>query len=303
MIAFIFWLIILAAATTTAFPVWARMLDNGNYGYLLVGFVVLPTLFAIRVNGFRFPRGIIGVSLFAAGLGLIAYSFFQQSPWFASAGWATLISVFLACCSSRDRFPKGLGAINSLLGPVSGLIPLGLMLVQIPRNYDNTIVQKIYGYARELTSLSLDLLSIPNSTTARSIKLHGGDVLIADIHPLIFSPLVMAYALILIAVLKRRSPWAVVCYFIAGVLTSMFVNSLFALSIVVAKVHYSLDLLNGWPCVATYFTVGLIGLFFALSLDRFLLVTLFPTRPDDLNEWNNPIISLWNRAFSPETST
>jgi hypothetical protein len=174
--------------------------------------------------------------------------------------------------------------------------------VQVPRNFDTFLVDQTYSFAGQLTSFSLDLLSIPNEVNARAVKLHSLDFPMADLHPMVYSPLVMAFILILIAVLKKRSPWAAPCYFIAGIITSMFLNSLLALSVVIAKAQFHFDLLNGWPCLAAYAAISLAGLFFALSLDRFLLVTLFPTRPDDLNQWNNPIISLWNRAFHPETT-
>ncbi|MFO0942445.1 MAG: hypothetical protein U0930_17040 [Pirellulales bacterium] len=301
MVAILFWLFILVASTVTAVPVWMRMLESGMYDYLPVAFSILPLLVLLRLISCQLPKGFFRIAFLTLGIGAIGFCYYQESPWFAAAGWGIVFATFLSCCSSRGRLPKALGFLRPLMGSMTGLAPLTLMLVQVPRNFDSIVVNQTYSFAGQLTSFMLDLLSIPNSVNSR-VRLHSIDFIIEDLHPTIYSPLVMAFILILIAVVKKRSPWAAPCYFMAGIITSMFLNSLFAVSVVVAKNQFDVDLLNGWPCLTTHIVISLAGLLFALSLDRVLLVTLFPTRPDDLNQWNNPIISLWNRAFHTETS-
>lgn len=299
MIHVLFWLCALSLTAICAAPVWSRVLHRGEYWYLPLAAAAFAILLAVRVKSCKLPSDIFTWLLFAVGVVLQVVSIRQTSPWLAALGWCLITVLCLSCCQSREKLSNPFHFLSAVCGPTLGLVSLVVMLLPIPRNYDQAILSKAQEYSSQLISYCLDLLSIPNTFTAHDVQLPGAEFPISALQPVGFSPLAIAFALILIQVLRNRSLWMTPCYFAAGIFISILMNCSLSLVLIVAKLHYGTDLLAGWPALLTYSVVVLMAFLIALSMDRLLNETFSATRPDELNEWNNPLISLWNRMFSP----
>lgn len=293
MIALLFWIVILPLSTVAVVPVWQRMLEDSRYPFLPLLLILLLVLTLIRWNRrFAWPST-MGWLLILAGIASIAFSYREQSPWLAGLGWCLITISFLSSCSQvadNKQFPW----LKRLSGSPLGLAPLVLLCLPIPRNLDAVIIAQVYEFTANLSSMTMDALSVPHHWQEGILKFQSFEYSVKDLFPAWLSPLNCCFALIVLQVLRNRPVWIAPFYFAGGLATSFVANYLFTLTVILAKVNLNYDLYQLWPYTGTIAAVILLSCLFALSLDRFWLVTFSPTRPDEISGWNNPLIRGWN---------
>ena len=293
MFAILFWVLILSLSTVAVAPVWQRMLEDSRYPFLPLLVILLVVLALIRWNRrFAWPRAIAWLFILA-GIGAIAASYREHSPWLGGLGWSLITLSFLSSCS-RVAEDKQFSWLKRLSGSPFGLAPLVLLCLPIPRNLDTLIIGQVYEFTANLSSMTLDALSIPHHWQEGILKFQSFEYSVKDLFPAWLSPLNCCFALVVIQVLRNRPVWIAPFYFAGGLATSFLANYLFTMAVIIAKVNFNYDLFQLWPYTGTIAVVILLAVLFALSLDRFWFVTFAPTRPDEISGWNNPLIRGWN---------
>lgn len=298
MIAVLFWLLILGISTFGILPIWTKMIEGKYYGYLPYLLCMLLVLVVIRLGRVAFPKSVFGWLVIAIGAVAFGASFQWQLPWLAAASWVCFVVAFLA--SGQSRVYSSQSLFKPLSGSLVGLIPLAILALPIPGSVDHTIDRIVRSQSANWSSIVLDMVSIPNLWQAGGLKLETSLLPRSDLFPFGFAPLLCGFYLILVQVLRHRSPWLFPVYYAVGLTISLIANSLWTCSVVIAQESFGINLLIEWPVIIASILAGLFAFLLALSLDRFLLVSFFQTRPEDLNDWNNPLISVWNRLFSPD---
>lgn len=293
MFAILFWVLTLSLSAFAVVPVWQRMLEDSRYPFLPALVILLVALALIRWNRrFAWPT-VIAWLLILAGIGAIATSYSAHSPWLGGLGWCLITLSFLSSCS-QVADDKQIRWLKRLSGSPFGLAPLVLICLPLPRSFDTIIIGQVYEITANLSSMTLDALSIPHHWQEGILKFQSVEYSVKDLFPAWLSPLNCCFALILIQVLRNRPIWIAPFYFVGGLATSFLANYLFTLAVIIAKVNFNYDLFQLWPYTGTVVLVILLSVLFALSLDRFWLVTFSPTRPDEISGWNNPLIRGWN---------
>lgn len=293
MFALLFWILILPLSTVAIVPVWQRMLEDSRYPFLPLLLILLVVLTLVRWNRrFAWPS-VMGGLLILAGIASIALSYREQSPWLAGLGWCLITLSFLSSCT-QVADDKQFAWLKRLSGSPLGLAPMVLFCLPIPRNFDTVIITLVYEITANLSSMTLDAFSIPHHWQEGILKFQSFEYSVKELFPTWLSPLNCCFALIVLQVLRNRPVWIAPFYFAGGLATSFVANYLFTLTVIHAKVNFNYDLYQLWPYTGTIAVVILLSILFALSLDRFWLVTFSPTRPDEISGWNNPMIRGWN---------
>ena len=313
MVAILFWLALLSASMVRIVPVWSRMLSSDHYSHLPVVWITLILLVAIRWDKvLRLPSGIVGWLLIIVGVACLACSYPLNSPWLGACSWSLFVLAFLVCSKRKTeddtkltlRRPKEKtsGLLEGTLkgkrsGTLGVLAPLVLMALPLPRNYDVLLVSETYQVVFKTTSFFLDSLSVPNHWQPTNLRLTIGVLSRAELLPILFSPMTCCFAMVLTQSLKNRPAWLFPFYFGSGLVASIVANTLFVMTGVLAHVFFQFNITAVEFRFTAITVVGLATLLLLLSLDRFWLVTFYPTRTDSRNDWNNPLIKAWNRAF------
>ncbi len=309
MVAILFWLILLSAAMVRIVPVWSRMLDSNHYSHLPVVWIILLLLVAIRWNKVcRLPSGLVGWLLIIEGVACWACSYPLNSPWLGACSWCLFVLSFLVTSArqtesdakraTRPVTEETSGILNGKLsGTLGALVPLVLMALPLPRNWDLLLISEAYQIVFKTTSFFLDSLSIPNHWQTTGLRLTTGVLTQAELLPILFSPMTCCFAMVLIQTLKNRSPWLFPFYFGSGLVVSIVANTLFVMTAVAAHVFNRFNITAVEFRFTAITAIALVTFLLLLSLDRFWLVTFHPTRTDSRNDWSNPLIKAWNRAF------
>jgi hypothetical protein len=307
MVAILFWLALHSASMVRIVPVWNRMVGSEYCAHLPVVLIALLLLVALRWNRVcRLPSGAISWSLVVVGIACLAGSYPINSPWLGACSWCLFVLAFLVTSARRTEedakrtLPKAetSGLWNrTRSGTLGALAPLALMALPLPRNYDVLLVSEIYQLVFQTTSFFLDFLSIPNHWQPTSLRLTMGALSRTELLIGLFSPMTCGFAMVLIQSVKSRPVWLFPFYFGSGLVASIVANTLFVMTSVLANVFGRINITAVEFRFTAITAVALVTFFLLLSLDRFWSVTFFPTRTDSRNDWNNPLIKAWNRAF------
>ncbi len=309
MVAILFWLVLLGTAMVRIVPVWSRMLGSDHYCHLPVIWVTLLLLVAIRWNKVcRIPNGVVGWLLIIVGVACLASSYPMHSPWLGACSWCLFVLAFLITSArqaegdaKRTIQPvkeKTSGILNGKLsGTLDALAPLVLMALPLPLNGDLLLISEAYQIVFNTTSFFLDSLSIPNHWQTTGLRLTMGGLTRTELLPILFSPMTCCFAMVLIQALKNRPPWLFPIYFGSGLVASIVANTLFVMTAVAAHVLSRFNVTAVEFRFTAITVVALATSLVLLSLDRLWLVMFYPTRSGSRNNWGNPLMKAWNRAF------
>lgn len=304
MIAIVFWLAAIAATLPVASPIWYDSFQTGSNTLLPLLVIVLGFLIGLRLGRLnRLPHSTLARLLAVWGLGSLAIAYSTELKWFGALAACLFLVGLLITAEPRSQDSKNVASRNSLLqGSLVGLTPLVLIFLPWPGDMDAWWLSKVQSLSARLASMAQDGLSIPNVWSASGLELETTDYTLSQIFPSIFSPLACGFGLITIQCLRNRPVWLVGFYFFAGQLITVAANALWAVCLSISQVRFGFDLLgSGYQWIALGL-VAIFAIFISLSLDRFLLVTFFPTRQDDLTGRVNPLIATWNSLWQADQS-
>lgn len=308
MVAILFWFTLFTASMVQIVPVWSRMLSNDHYNHLPVLWITLLLLLAIRWDKVcRLPRGGVEWLLIISGVACLTGSYLVNSPWLGACSWGVFVLAFLVSSMRQAKdgalsffrpLEKNTRLLNRKLnGTLGALVPLVLIALPLPRNWDLLLISEAYHVVFKTTSFILDSMNIPNHWQPTNLRLTTGVLTRAELLPIFFSPMTCCFAMVLIQSLKSRPASLFPFYFGSGLVASIVANTLFVMTGVLARVYYQLNITAVEFRFTVITAVALATFLLLLSLDRFWLVTFYPTRTDSRNDWNNPLIKAWNRAF------
>ncbi len=262
---------------------------------LLAIFIVVP-IRCRRVNLCR-PKGPWGYVWACLGP-ICSLSYFINNFWaFACIGWGlTIWSMLLHTRVRGEAKPIHRNPLKRLLisSPQSTL-PLLVLLAPIPGSTLLYWKESSQVLSREFASYVLDLCSINHQYAANQLVLINKDVELSTAYG-IFGLLSCVFLAALIQSLRDRPIWLLPLYLGSGWAAAVVSCATSMLCLVFL---YQVDgLLNVsyayWICQAVAL---MLAMFFLFSMDRFILVTFFPTRVDEFEVQSNPLVTTWNSIW------
>lgn len=276
-----FWLMLLAASLPLMVPYFLNLWQKDYYQYF--PFVLLAVgwlLYSRWDRSFNAPRGWFCWLIIATGLVSIVAGVSLASPWLGAIGFVAVLSAFLI--SSHGEYDKSLIAVA---------LPL-ILLIQVPLGYDQQFVVSLQKITTSLSSVLLDLLSIPHAVNNNVIQLTTRELFVAEACSGIQSVFTLMFLATLLIVLNRRPLWLAPVYILIATLLAIAGNVVRVSMVAIGDVWFNLDLAIGWEHeLVGYFALGM-GILFLLSFDQMLVSMMHPVETESSER--NPIIDIWN---------
>ncbi len=304
MIAIVFWLTAIAATLPVAIPIWYDNFQSGSNTLLPLLALVLAILIGLRLGRLnRLPQSTLARLLAVWGFVSLAIAYSTELKWFGALAACLFLVGLLITAEPRSLDSTNVASRNSLLqGTLVSLAPLVLIFLPWPGEMDAWWLSKVQSLSARLASMAQDGLRIPNVWSVSGLELETINYTLLQIFPSVFSPIACGFVLITLQCWRKRPVWLVAFYFLAGQLVSIAANVAWVVCLSITQVRFGRDLLgSGYQWIALGI-VAIFAIFISLSLDRFLLVTLFPTRQEDLTGRVNPLIAAWNSLWQADQS-
>ncbi|MCC9655659.1 exosortase U [Rhodopirellula halodulae] len=278
-----FWAALLVAGLPMLTIYFTRMwrLDHYQYFPFAIGAVVWLA-WSRSDRYFYAPSRLSSLALIAIGVLAMLGSWSVQSPWMMSIAFVC----FAAACLAVMRGP----ADKSLLGLA---LPL-LLLVRLPLGYDQLLVIELQRLTTLMSSLLLDVLSIPHAVTRNVIELPDRELFVAEACSGIQSVFTMAFLSTLIVAINRRKLWLAPIYLVIALILAVGGNVLRVTMVAVADQWLSLDLASGWAHDILGYTTLAISAFFLWSFDGMVMTLMHVTGTSAEEHADNPIVAAWN---------
>ncbi len=280
-----FWIVIWGAILVALAPLLLRYLLGlwklDHYRFFPFAFAISGWLFYQRWDGVL--RGITtwrDWSLLAFGvLGLVVASYLA-SPWFGFVCGCGLLLLFLFL--QRDGEYRRLWAVA---------FPI-ILTLRLPLGYDQLLVLRLQRITTTLSSVVLDVISVPHAVSNNVIQLTSRELFVAEACSGVQSVFTLMFAATAIFVIKRRKLWTLPLYILVGIVLAIVAN-VFRVSVIAAADHWmKFDLASGWMHDVVGYTALLLSILFLLSFDHFARMLVRPIAEDSQTE--NPILSLWS---------
>ncbi|MEP0347627.1 exosortase U [Rhodopirellula bahusiensis] len=278
-----FWVALLAACIPMLVIYFSRMWRLDHYQYFPFAIGAVAWLAWSRSDrNFYAPSRISSLLLISVGVLAMTGSWSLRSPWMMSIAFVC----YAAACLSVMRGPHD----KSLL--ILGL-PL-LLLIRLPLGYDQLLVIQLQHLTTMMSSLLLDVLSIPHAVTRNVIELPSRELFVAEACSGIQSVFTMAFLSTLIVAINRRKLWLAPFYLIIALILAAGGNVLRVTMVAVADQWMSLDLASGWAHDILGYTTLAISAFFLWSFDGMIMTLMHVTGTTSDEQPDNPILHLWN---------
>ena len=261
----IFWLVMLAAPLPVVLVYLHRMCQMPHYGYFPFLLVAVAYLAVTRgVGAWQLPtRWTIGAAVLA-GQSVALAGAVVTSPWLAVIGWIVVIMAALANRAGRQtRHLLYLG------------LPL-ILLVRLPMGWDHMLVIELQNWTTRLTSVMLDLLSVPHLVKNNTVTLVSGELLVAEACSGIQSVFTLSFIATMFVVWNRRPWWTMPIYLGAAVVLAVAGNVLRVTTIAVFQHNGWTDLSEGLAHAGLGYLVLGIAAALLLSFDC-LVAAVFPS--------------------------
>ena len=228
------------------------------------------------------PRGTLTWCTIGVGVGCVVLGCLLRSPWFAAIAFAC----FSATLLSTMRGPED----RSLLALA---FPL-LLLVRPPLGYDQVLVYRLQGVTTQMSSVLLDVLSIPHAVSGNIVKLTSRELFVAEACSGIQSVFTLGFLASILLAAYRRKLWLAPVYLAVAVFLAVAANILRVTSVAVAQAKFDTDIAEGLE----HDIVGYVALFAAsmllLSFDALIRVIIRPVDDPGDESVPNPVIAAWN---------
>ncbi|MCC9640864.1 exosortase U [Rhodopirellula sp. JC740] len=278
-----FWVALLAACIPMLVIYFSRMwrLDHYQYFPFAIGAVVWLA-WSRSDRYFYSPSRLSSLALIVIGVLTMVGSWNLRTPWMMSIAFVCFAAASLAVM----RGP----ADKSLLGLA---LPL-LLLVRLPLGYDQLLVIELQRLTTLMSSLLLDVLSIPHAVTRNVIELPDRELFVAEACSGIQSVFTMAFLSTLIVAINRRKLWLAPIYLVIALILAVGGNVLRVTMVAVADQWLSLDLASGWAHDILGYTTLAISAFFLWSFDGMVMTLMHVTGTSAEEHADNPIVAAWN---------
>lgn len=278
-----FWVALLAACIPMLVIYFSRMwrLDHYQYFPFAIGAVVWLA-WSRSDRYFYAPSRISSLLLIAVGVLAMVGSWSLRSPWMMSIAFV----YFSAACLNVMRGPHDKSLLILAL-------PL-LLLIRLPLGYDQLLVIQLQHLTTMMSSLLLDVLSIPHAVVRNVIELPGRELFVAEACSGIQSVFTMAFLSTLIVAINRRKLWLAPFYLVIALILAAGGNVLRVTMVAVADQWMSLDLASGWAHDILGYTTLAISAFFLWSFDGMIMTLMHVTGTTADEQPDNPVLHLWN---------
>ncbi len=240
---------------------------------------------------FRPPVGWIGWAIIGFGLLLIVFAVLIPSPWLAAVGFFFFCLAFLA--SSQDEHQLSL---------VGLALPL-VMLVHLPLGFDQLLVIRLQQITTSLSSVLLDVFTVPHAIEYNIIRLTTRDLFVAEACSGIQSVFTLMFLSTLLVTANRRPLWSAPIYLVIAIMLAVFANVLRVTTVALGDVWFSIDLAEGWQHELVGYAALGFGALMLLSFDQLIIGLLHPVdSPPGQDGELNPFIRLWNFLVGAGTS-
>jgi exosortase len=282
-----FWFGLLLAALPLLIPYFAGMWAYPRYRYFPFAIAAVCYLGYVRSDGKCYPpRGWVSWAVIGGSLLLLIAAAVLQFTWFAAVA-AVLIAGTLLYTS---RGPED----DSLVVLV---LPLAT-LVQLIRA-DVLLVQYLQYITTWLSSVLLDVFTVPHAIANNVIQLADRELFVAEACSGIQSVFTLAFLALLMVAWRRRRIWMAPIYLAIAGLLAVFANVIRVTTVALAETWYEVDLAVGWPHdLIGYFALA-VAAGFLLSFD-YLISTIWHRVSDETEM--NPFVIGWNYiALKPDS--
>lgn len=278
-----FWVALLAACIPMLVIYFSRMWRLDHYQYFPFAIGAVAWLAWSRSDRYFYaPSRISSLLLIAVGVLAMIGSWSLRSPWMMSIAFVC----YAAACLSVMRGPHDKSLLILAL-------PL-LLLIRLPLGYDQLLVIQLQHLTTMMSSLLLDVLSIPHAVTRNVIELPNRELFVAEACSGIQSVFTMAFLSTLIVAINRRKLWLAPFYLIIALILAAGGNVLRVTMVAVADQWMSLDLASGWAHDILGYTTLAISAFFLWSFDGMIMTLMHVTGTTSDEQPDNPILHLWN---------
>lgn len=208
------------------------------------------------------------------------------SPWFAAISAFLATGGFLRHFLDRDAFRNVLGAWALLL-----------LVIPLPVNLDERLVQELQRFTTRASSLFLDEMGYFHVRNGNILRVDGTEYFVEEACSGVQSLFSLLACAAIFCVWKRRPlVHSLVLLSIIPIWTCMM-NLLRVVTIVAAQESYGIDLRSGAPHEITGTVLFVVALLLALSTDAFLRFLFSPIDRIETQEMMNPLCRLWNRML------
>lgn len=210
-------------------------------------------------------------------------------PWFAACSVFTLLMSLMARTIDRDT-GKGLWTT---------VLPLFVAL-QVPMNYDRSLITWLQSSSAYLTSRLLDLINIPHYMPGTVIQIPGKEYGIEEACSGIQSFFLLVFVAVVLCVWLRRTLFRSVILIVAAVVWSVFMNCMRIFLIPVADLNFNADLSHGIQHSLLGWCTMALGVLMLLSTDQFLMFLFGPVDPGTSTSgpMGKFITNVWNNLIS-----
>ncbi|WDQ15664.1 exosortase U [Rhodopirellula sp. P2] len=278
-----FWVALLAAGLPMLAVYFSRMWRLDHYQYFPFAIGAVAWLAWTRSDRYFYaPARLTSLVLVFIGVVAMLGSWSVRSPWMMSIAFVC----FSAACLAVMRGPKD----KSLLVLA---LPL-FLLIRLPLGFDQLLVIELQRLTTMMSSLLLDVLSIPHAVTHNVIELPNRELFVAEACSGIQSVFTMAFLSTLIVAINRRKLWLAPFYMVIALILAAGGNVLRVSMVAVADQWMSLDLASGWAHDILGYTTLAISAFFLWSFDGLVMTTMHVTGTTSDEHPDNPVLHLWN---------
>lgn len=278
-----FWVALLAACIPMLVIYFSRMWRLDHYQYFPFAIGAVAWLAWSRSDRYFYaPSRISSLLLISVGVLAMIGSWSLRSPWMMSIAFVC----YTAACLSVMRGPHDKSLLILAL-------PL-LLLIRLPLGYDQLLVIQLQHLTTMMSSLLLDVLSIPHAVTRNVIELPSRELFVAEACSGIQSVFTMAFLSTLIVAINRRKLWLAPFYLIIALILAAGGNVLRVTMVAVADQWMSLDLASGWAHDILGYTTLAISAFFLWSFDGMIMTLMHVTGTTSDEHPDNPVLHLWN---------
>ncbi|WP_162006833.1 exosortase U [Roseimaritima sediminicola] len=254
--------------------------------YPFVGLFVAVILYqrwdriVARPDGW-FAYSLLGVALLASLVGIKA-----ASPWLVALAVVMAAGAFLF--SHRDH--EGIRLLY--------LWPLFWLVLRLPMNRDERLINWLQRNTTELSSVVLSLLNIPHIVRGAILDLPTRELFVAEACSGIKSLFTMLFVAMALMVWKQRRMWLLPLYLVAAGVLAVLANLLRISAIAIAEYYWQWDVSTGWQHEVLGYVALVLGIGLLLSADRLFCELGAPIAADLVDDEESPITSIWNRIVS-----
>lgn len=228
---------------------------------------------------------LLGGGLAFAGLCVLAFGVYVNSPWLCYVAFVTLVGVGLMHFGDKE----GPGSLLYLILPL-------LLTVRPPLQLDVKAVQKLQHITSVQASSVLNIIGIDHIRAGNVIEPLGeSSLMVEEACSGVQSMFTLLFLASMISVSARYKIVRTIALLLLAVFWSGVMNTARVVSIVVARTWYDVDLISGTPHELLGYAVLVGAALLLLSSDQLCYFVISPITSSAKHRLKNPFVAIWNR--------